>query len=365
MEALPPIPTPFKIHVRELRAQWVPPLIFVIGLIAAVILWRQYVYSPSMVGEVESITSNVTVPAGGTIADFRLNRFDHVSAGDVVAKVITTEPRIIEASLAVIRAEVAMIKASSLPLLGPQRNAMAYEHLRLDYLNERIALAADRVKLQYAETEYQRLGHLHGEKLVTDEVLEQSLRNRDGLIVQVEERNKIVQDMEPLLEEARVVNVNLSPTSSQETMRTTIAVQEEKLRLTEEQMRPVTIKAPIDGYITTVNHRNGENVASGAAIFIITSDHPERIVVYLRQPVMFEPQKGTPVEIRTRTARRDTVRSTILAVGTDWEPIVRPMQRYGPSANTELGLPIVVGLPPSLRVRPGELLDVTIVAKKN
>ncbi|HVY72178.1 MAG TPA: hypothetical protein VHH73_19755 [Verrucomicrobiae bacterium] len=365
MEALPPIPTPFKIHMRELRSRWVPPVAFAIGLIAAVILWRQYVYSPSTVGEVESVTSNVTAPATGTIAEFKLGRLDHVSAGDVVAKVVTTEPRILEASLAVIRAEVALLRASSEPLLGPQRNAMAYEHLRLDYLNERIALAADRVKLQYAETEYQRLGHLHGEKLVTDEVLEQSLRNRDGLIVQVEERNKIVQDMEPLLEEARISNINLNQGNGQETMRTALAVQEEKLRLTEEQMKPVTIKTPIDGYVSAINHRNGENVPAGSAIFTITSDHPERIVIYLRQPVMFEPQKGAPVEIRTRTSHRETARSTILAVGSGWEPVARAIQRPGPNASAELGLPILVGLPPSLRVRAGELLDVTILSKKN
>jgi len=54
-ERLPPIPTPSSQLWRQLRLQYVPVVIFLAGVAAAVLLWTQWVAPPTLIGEAEAI----------------------------------------------------------------------------------------------------------------------------------------------------------------------------------------------------------------------------------------------------------------------------------------------------------------------
>ena len=106
MDTLPPIPIPPGQRWREFRLQVIPLIVFLTAFSAVVIIWREYVSLPTLVGEVEVIRENVASPKAGILSQLNVTRFQSVKAGDEVAYVITTDPRILASSLAVIHAEI-------------------------------------------------------------------------------------------------------------------------------------------------------------------------------------------------------------------------------------------------------------------
>src|SRR5206468_3775800 len=142
-----------------------------------------------------------------------------------------------------------------------------------------------------------------------------------------------------------------------------IAVEESKLRLTEAELSPITLRAPIDGIVTVIYHLSGEAVTAGQPIVAVATLNPVRIVGYLRQPLLDDPPVGTRVEIRTRGFHREAGSARIIEVGTQLESIPVALAGTLHLATTELGLPIDISLPANLKIRPGELVDITLLSK--
>jgi hypothetical protein len=68
-ESLPPIPTPVAQRWREFRIQILPIIVFV-GILAAILMmWRNFVQPPSVVGEAQAVKAKVAGPEEGVIAD--------------------------------------------------------------------------------------------------------------------------------------------------------------------------------------------------------------------------------------------------------------------------------------------------------
>src|SRR5690606_32622571 len=96
------------------------------------------------------------------------------------------------------------------------------------------------------------------------------------------------------------------PAAAAEGLQAAIEQKEAQLRLVEAQLSPVPLIAPMDGVVTQLYRRSGENVTSGEPILQISATHSERIIGFLRQPLPLEPQPGMDVEVRTRTFIRRT-----------------------------------------------------------
>jgi multidrug resistance efflux pump len=150
---------------------------------------------------------------------------------------------------------------------------------------------------------------------------------------------------------------------SNESLHAAIAVQESKLRLTELELSPVPLKAPIDGIVNGILHRPGEAVGAGQTIVTIATLNPVRIVGYLRPPVVVDPKPGMEVRIRTRTLRRQFGTAKIMEVGSQLENVPVPLLGQVKVPNAELGLPIDISMPPNLPIRAGELVDITLLTK--
>lgn len=113
----------------------------------------------------------------------------------------------------------------------------------------------------------------------------------------------------------------------------------------------------MDGVVSAVYRRPGENVRAGEAILAISSERPERIIGFIRQPLSFEPRVGDPVEVRTRGQQRQVGMGEVLKIGARLELFTQPLRVRGFDSSQERGLPVLVSLPPGLRVHPGELVD--------
>src|SRR5262245_25083067 len=105
MNSLPPIPTPLAQRWKDFRLQGLPVIAFALVTGTIVFLWNRTLTPGTFTGEVEAVQENVSSSKPGQLVDLTVGQFQPVKAGETLARVITTDPKTIEASLAVIRAE--------------------------------------------------------------------------------------------------------------------------------------------------------------------------------------------------------------------------------------------------------------------
>jgi multidrug resistance efflux pump len=321
-----------------------------------------------MVGQAEPVLSNVSSYKPGVVSELKVTRFQRVKAGDPICRVMVTEPKILTSSLAVIRAEIESLRANMKPVTAQQHNAIDYDQLRLDWMRERTQLAAARVNLELAGTEFHRTEELFKDKIVAERVYDQAKAARDRLTDEVENLTKLVEEGEKNLQMLQLTNSKEIGSVSGDPLLAAIAVQDSKLQLTEAELSPITVTAPIDGIVTTIFHRTGESVTPGQPIVAVATLNPIRIVAYLRLPITDEPKPGMNVEVRTRGLPRQIGSAKILEIGTQLETV--PAILIGPMkmANTELGLPVEISLPETnkgsaserIGIRAGELVDIVL-----
>ncbi len=357
------IPIPMQQRWRDARQRIVPAIVFASALAALAWLWKDHTASRVMVGQAEPVLSNVSCYKPGMLAELNVARFQKVKAGDLIGRVMVTEPKILASSLAVIQAEIESLRANMKPVAVQQHNAMDYDQLRLDWMKQRTQLAAARVNLELAGTEFHRMDELFKDKIVAERVYDQAKAARDRLQNEVENMSKLVDEAEQQLQSLQLTNGTDISKVSIDPLRAAIAVQESKLQLTEAELSPITVRAPIDGIICTVFHRAGESVTAGQPIVAVATLNPVRIVGYLRPPIMDEPKPGMKVEVRTRGVPRVMGAAHIVEVGTQLEAV--PATLLGPMklASAELGLPVEISLPEALKIRAGELVDIVLVPK--
>lgn len=359
MNALPVIPTPARLRVSAFLTEKFPFVIFACGVLAVAALWHRST-SPTLVAEAEAVSTEVRSAHSGTVLTLDVALLEPVSAGQRIARVQHTDPKVVAASLAVIRAEIELMRANLGPALRAQRTTLDAGRFQLDWMRERVTLASLRVQLQQADSEISRLGPLHAKKVISDEAYETAVHQRENVFAQIAEQTKLIETLEPAASEFSFRHVDAKPRSPAETLSAAIRVQEEKLRLTEAQLSPSVLTAPIDGIVALVHRRAGEAVNAGEPIVTVAATSSARLVGFLRQPLAYEPKRGAFVEVRTRTSARATASAQILEVGRVLEPVpATVLSLLGRSANPELGLRIHLANPATLHLRPGEQVDVT------
>jgi multidrug resistance efflux pump len=117
----------------------------------------------------------------------------------------------------------------------------------------------------------------------------------------------------------------------------------------------LVIRAPITGRITTLNCVPGQAVIQGQTIMTITSDISNQVISYIRQDQRFKPVTRMPVELRSQLEEA-TVAAEVKEVGPRVESI--PTQQLRDPRTPEWGIPVVISIPPAVRLRPGELVEV-------
>jgi multidrug resistance efflux pump len=355
------IPIPLKQRWHDARLRFIPAMVFMVAILALAFFWRDYVAAPTMLGQIEPMQASVSCYKPGLLAELNVTRFQKVKAGDPVGRVLVTEPKILAASLAVIQADIEMLRVNMQPILTQQGAAMNYDQLRLAYMKERAQLASSKTGLQMAESEYQRMAELHKDRIVSDRVYEQAKSARDKLQNEIAEETKLVEEAEQAFKTLQMTNAPGLAVVGEDPLRAAIAAQESKLRLTEAELGPITLNAPVDGMVDVIYHRSGEAVTAGEPIVAIATFNSVRIIGYLRPPIVDEPKVGTRVQVRTRGPRRQVGAASIVEIGAQLEPVSPALSGGFKLASAELGLPLSISLPPNLKIRPGELVDLTLL----
>jgi multidrug resistance efflux pump len=363
MNPLPTIPTPPAQRWREFRLRGIPFIVFLAGLAGVGLLWNKNLVPSNIVGEVQGTSANVASTVAGLLTELRVDQYDRVTAGQAVAKVVTTSPENMEAALSVIRNDLNVTRTRMMQ--DQQRNDLNYQQARMDLLSQRIELATAKIRLQQAESEFERVSRLFRDKIAPEGVgprdgvvgYEVALRDRDALRIEVEQKAILLSDMEQALKEFQPTTASNENALLNDAINAAISAQEEQLRRTE---GGTTLRAPISGIVSIVYRRSAENIAAGEPILTISSERAERIIGFIRLPISYQPKVGDTVEIRTRGSHAQKASATIQKIGSRMELFTQPLRVRGFAAAQERGLPILVNLPENLNVYPGEIVDLFV-----
>ncbi len=354
MEKLPPIPTPLGTRWREFRIRYVPlfTFLFLLGVVGS--MWRYYVIPPSVLAEVEPITANVISTQPGLLLALKVDRLDRVTNGQEIAVVQIMETNVLAASMAVISANLDL-KQSQLDLLV-NREGMIYTREYLVYLQERIQHNADKEVLVRYEADFVRASNLFHAKppLLSQAQYDQAKALYQKTKVNVEQTEQFLAEKEKMLPLLRVNSSNLSAAITRD-----IKAQAERLLNVQSNL---TLRAPIDGTVSAVNHRIGERVMAGNPVVVITPRESDRIIAYVRQPMNVIPKTNDLVQVRRQTFKREVGTARVIQVGSQLEridPALLAVQ--GGNLKVEMALPFLLRMQDNkLNLSPGERVDVIL-----
>lgn len=352
MDKLPTIPTPLGQRWREFRIQVFPVVTFCAAVAGIVLMWSRYVMPSNVVGAVESLHANITSTVPGTLQDLKVERFQLVTNGQVIAHLTTITPELLRASIEAMKKDLDVMRARM--VTDEDRNHIQYENVRLSLLSEKVQLAVNRVNLRQAMADFKRADELFHAKpvaLISEDLYEIAKSKLEALQVAVDDGTKFV------VEKERTVPTLRPTTTNSLSVLAAIEAEEKKII---EINQPIPLTAPMDGMVTAINTRPGEKVVAGLPLVVISGTQPRRIVAYVRQPVNIRPKVGDTVQVRRTSFQRNSDVATITVVGTQME-LVDPVLL--PAANArvpEVGLPFSLTVPPGLDLIPGEIVEIVL-----
>ena len=367
MDPFRPIPTPPSYYWRTIRDRGVPLLVFAGVIIAVALLWKRAADSTGFVGHAEVIQVSINSPDAGMLTNLFVSEFQELKAGDAVAEIITTDPRLAPARLAVMRHKMHLLELETEPVLNRQRAMLDYERMTVDCARIRAELAMAKVNLESAKSELERNEKLHKEGLLSAESYDRYKDQKQRLEAEVKEKSDIVATTEKAISRLNYrTNASVSGEEN-DRIQQALQVQEERVRLFGEKMKPIQLQAPIDGVVTFVHRRAGEEILPGEPIVTITSQKAQRIVGYLPQGFNQVPKAGMTVKVMTRNTKRRTALAKVLAVAPHYQSLTNslvPPLLVRPTVVPQLGRMISISLPSELGLLPGEPVDLKLMVEQ-
>jgi len=357
MDKLPPILTPAAQRWREFRIQVLPMVMFAGIALSVGFLWKSFVAPTGIVGEAEAIKADVISIQDGTVAHLNIDRFEVVEEGQELGEITGSSEDFIKASVAAIEADLRVMETRI--ALDERRNQQSTAQLKMDLYTERIQLVADKAALIQASNSFKRAEQEFNQtpKLISENDYDIAKAAFEGLQGSVAERSQLIAEMTQTLEEMSRQSGNSENKDVVED-----AIKTKILEL-EETLKPTRIKAPMSGVVSSIYHRPGEKVVRGVPILTVTAKHSDRIVGYLRQPINSRPTTNDTVVVRTRSHKQQLATGRIIRVGTQME-LINPALLSTDSNRIEVGLPILVSVPPDMKLVPGEFVDLSIEPAK-
>jgi multidrug resistance efflux pump len=319
-------------------------------------MWRSYVHPPSLVGEVEAVRANVISTLDGTVLELKVDTLQPVTNGQELAVVSIIEPEVQQAELKAVEADLELMKARM--AVDTSRNTQSYEQMRLQLLSDKVQLAIDQTNLNLAEIEFNRAEQLFNSKtLISQAQFEIAKARRDALGVTVSAKTALVAEQEKTLSKLDPLQV---PSSDAAIAAAIQAQQDRLIRL----QKPLVLRAPSAGFVSSINKRPGERITAGLPILVVSGNKADRIIGWVRQPVLLKPSPGDLVEVRSRRLLGHVTQATVTVVGKQLEPVSPAALPFTLQANRiEYGLQFLVKVPPGNDLIPGEMVGLNFKGK--
>ncbi|MDI6401154.1 hypothetical protein QLX67_04045 [Balneolaceae bacterium ANBcel3] len=353
------IPIPAHLKWKEFRIRILPFIVF-LGVASVVAwLWKEQTDAATMTGRVVGVQAEVRSPQPGLVSEVLVQPFDFIATGDPIGRVITTDPKIIEAELAVVLAEIELIRITRDPLSGQQRNLINYESMHIDLMENRARLGIAEIRREEARREYERLARLLENNLTSQEMYDRAETEFSALKKEAEVISTLVERLEQRLDDLNLEDV-FEQWKQEDPTLAAIEVQRRRIDQIKAEMMPVVLYAPIGGQISNVFKSNGEYVERGDTILQIRTANPDYILAYVRHPAHVMPEPGT--EVLVRKQGRDRIQATmyISEVGVHMETEEQLAGLFPNQPYETIGIPVRVEISEDIGLMPGERVEMRL-----
>jgi multidrug resistance efflux pump len=348
-DKLPPIPTPASQRWREFRIQVLPFVMFVVVLVAIVVLWKNYVQPIGVIGFAETNQVSVTSLSDGVIEQLYVESFQTVTQGQAIAVVMGTAPDLLAAQVNSALSDIAMLddrlKQDQARVF---QNRLDSEQRLLDYELTQASAQSDWI---VRSNEFGRAQVEFSKKILSQADFDRIKGVFDSLSIQIRAREKAITSLSASLNQMRQMERD-QPKGADDAR----AAKKTELEV---MLKPSTLRAPIDGMVSMVHRRQGERILRGDAVATVVDPVARRVIGYVRQPVSLLPTTNDTVQILKRTAPSVTAPGRIERIGAQFE-FINPALLSTDTKRMEVGLPILVSVPPGFPLVPGEYVTLTI-----
>jgi multidrug resistance efflux pump len=354
---LPPIPTPLSQRWREFRIQVLPFVAFLLVLVGIIHLWRNFVQPVGIVGFVETNQVRILPLQDGLVSSLFVDRFQTVTQGQDIAVVNNYDPKLIQAQVASVQADLLVLRDRL--TVDKVRTDQNYQQFQETLFKARMEQEVARARLPLAENDFRRAKEQFLKNILPEASYDLASNTLATLQAEVAGRNRYIADLEASL---NALKPKVFPNAQgKDSIEIALEAKEEELM---QQLRPSTIKSPIDGVVSMVHVQQGEQVRRGVPIATITPHASTNVIGYVRQPIQRHPQVGDRVQVTTRTSPRLTGEARVLKIGAQLEPL-NPALLSAETPRMEMGLPLVIGLPGNIKLLPGEFVDIALMPGAN
>ena len=207
--SLPPIPTKAGTHWREFRIRYIPLLVFGATVFAIWTLWQDLPGGTGIRGIAEGAVSMVSAPQDGFMENVVVPPHGWTEAGEPLATIRPFDPG---AQMDLFQSQMQMARLALEPSLA-DRSALDYEQLRVDLLRLKQELAMAQANLDRAEKVLPRHEALVKEQLLSKDLYDLTVRDRDYYAAEVREKSKAIAALEARMEELQYMTGSSQPDS--------------------------------------------------------------------------------------------------------------------------------------------------------
>lgn len=369
----------------SLRLHILPIMVWVAAVVGVFVLFRHRSQRFEVLGLAQRQVRQIAATCRGRLKSVPVQLFEKVSQGDTIAVLDTVlDDEHLGAELATISAEIQHLVAESNAIrsayvaeVDNRRSEWVAEQraftsdvvaANLRVLELMAVLENDRMALEALELNIKSFIAQHYSEADDAELYElQKLKaGRNTLPKKIEENERLLEKFRQQLKEAtdrrdefvksHRPQVGTPDEAAQDLILKAVKVLERQMNELNVRHEELVLKSPVDGVVNQIQGRVGEAVLPGAAIVTIVEDKPRLIITYAREDQVNLIRKGTGVKLIKESEPAQIALSKVSYIG----PIVEQMPvRLWQNPNIpQWGRPILIEIPPGLKLVPGEVVGI-------
>ncbi len=377
----------------RLRLHVLPVLVWLGAVACVIVLFARRSERFEVLGIAQGQVRQIAATCPARLNTVAVKLFDKVTEGQILAvlnSVLDDElPREqLQAQLDTASAEIEHLLAQLVPIQDnldaektdriatrisdSRRFSVDVENAKLEILRLTASIETDKINLGDMALDVKITQELVDKQAVAPYELQKIQTQHSALAKRIEENELLLEQAKAALEQAQqrqeeyIRNEPYHPSTegALDVIRKAITVQEQRMNELLVQLESfkareaLTLKAPFDGVVSQVLHRQTEVVLAGEPILAVTDANVTDIIAYATETQMSQITRGTPVELikNMGPTKIQIERSEVTYVGPTIEQM--PEQLWQNPNVPQWGRPFLVKAPAQMKLVIGETVGI-------
>jgi multidrug resistance efflux pump len=377
----------------RLNLHVVPILVWLVALAGVIFLFYHRSERVQVLGITQGRMYQVSAPVDSRLKIVAVELFEAVNKGQVLA---TLDDAQLNAQIASIYAEIEHLKSQMLSVqdtmqaeaanmendevISKRQYDIDVENARIVVLEKKTLIETDKISLEDLSVEVKIATELLGQDAISPYELQKAEVLYNVLAKKIELNQQLLTQAEQDLEQARQRREEFSRLRiahpsieiALETIQKQINVQERLIDELSVQREVLKITSPVDGIVTQIQvnsnqaalrrpgedvlRRPGEFVLAGDPILVIAEKEPTEIIAYIGQEQLAKVKETMVVQIVKNTEPKQVASSQVISLSPTME--LMPQRLWRNPNVAQWGRPILIKIPPGLKLLPGETVGI-------